>query len=345
MKIEFEHIASYAKELGFVAVGYAPAHELADEIPHYLQAMDKGHFASLEYLKRNLEKRFNPQLLVEGAKSVLVFLAPYGKERDTEYIEISFPANSDLPTDTPHRESMQPQALQKKSISDGKTEGSLLFKVAQYALGEDYHRVIKGKLNAVLEKMKYADPSICGRVFVDTAPVLERAWAVQAGLGFIGKNNLFISREHGIRNFIGVIISNYEILNEQEASKAGFTGEAITESPSNLERGEVLSRVKKVKEIGKKYCGNCTRCLDSCPTGALCAPYSLDAGRCISYLTIEEKGASIASNIGNAHSRDGWIFGCDACLNACPWNSRNGKGWKEFEQKCTPLEASHLRRR
>ncbi len=342
MKIAFEHIESLARELGFAAVGYAPASELTDEVPRYMQALEMGHFAGLEYLKRNLEKRFNPQLLVEGAKSVLVFLVPYGKERDTEYIEISLPANPDPPADTPHQTPMQPQTFLKQSISAGKTEVTARYKVAQYALGEDYHGVIKYKLNTVLERMKDADHSICGRVFVDTAPVLERAWAVQAGLGFIGKNNFFISREHGIRNFIGVIISNYEIPYKEEADG---TSAADPANMGNRERRESLSGSEKVKEIGKKYCGNCTRCLDACPTGALCTPYTLDAGRCISYLTIEEKGSSTASNIGNASSRNGWIFGCDACMNACPWNSRNGKGWEEFEQKGFPLEASHLRRR
>lgn len=295
MKITFEQIEQYAKDLGFVAAGYAPASELTDEQPRYITALERGHFANLDYLKRNLEKRFNPQLLVDGAKSVLVFLAPYGRERETEYMDISLPENS-LQSNTP--------------------AGAQHYKVAQYALGEDYHTVIKGKLNTLLQRMKEEDPGISGRVFTDTAPVLERAWAVRAGLGFIGKNNFFISREHGIRNFIGVIISNYEI-------------DGLSAAPA----------------VGKKYCGNCTKCIDSCPTGALCAPYSLNASRCISYLTIEDKGSSLASNIENAQSRNGWIFGCDACMNACPWNSRNSKGWEEFDQKSNPLEASHLRRR
>lgn len=286
MKIAFEQIEKYAKELGFVAAGYASAHELAEEVPHYMESLDKGNFANLDYLKRNLEKRFNPQLLVDGAKSLLVFLAPYGKERNSEYIEISLP------------------------------DSTSSYKVAQYALGEDYHTTIRAKLEKILQMMKELDPDISGRPFVDTAPVLERAWAVRAGLGFIGKNNFFISREHGIRNFIGVIISNYET--------DGLSVDSAT---------------------GKKYCGNCTKCIDSCPTGALYGPYSLDARRCTSYLTIEDKGTSLESNIENAQSRGGWIFGCDACMNACPWNSRNSQGWIEFEQKNMPLEAAHLKRR
>ena len=307
MSIAFKEIEKIAKELGFAAVGYAPAAQLTDEPERYLQALESGHFASLEYLKRNLEKRFNPQLLVEGARSVLVFLAPYGQQVTSEFVEI---------TQAPENSHPLPDS----------------YKVAQYALGEDYHTVIRGKLNVILQMMKERNPQISGRAFVDTAPVLERAWAVRAGLGFIGKNNFFISREHGIRNFIGVIISSYAI-DEIEAKKEEECG------------GYEKNLSGREEEIGKKFCGSCTKCIESCPTGALCAPYTLDARKCTSYLTIEEKGATIGLNMEKAAERGGWIFGCDACMNACPWNSRNGKGWEEFEQKEQPLPASHLRRR
>ena len=283
MPILFEHIETFAKELGFAAAGYAHAGELENEPERYMESMEKGYFANLGYLERNLEKRFNPQLLVEGAKSVMVFLAPYGSLQNGNegYVETTLPGK---------------------------------YKVAQYALGEDYHTVIKSKLNEILTRMQQTDPAISGRVFTDTAPVLERAWAVRAGLGFIGKNNFLISRECGIRNFIGIIISNW--------------------IPENTPT-----------DISKKYCGSCTKCLEACPTGALCAPYTIDARKCISHLTIEEKGASMPRNIEMAGERGEWIFGCDACMNACPWNSRNKEGWPEFRQKENPLPISHLRRR
>lgn len=306
MNIAFEEIEKIAIELGFSAVGYAPAHELADEPERYMQALEKGHFAGMEYLKRNLEKRFNPQLLVDGAKSVLVFLAPYGIQRADEHIDIAFdPSN-------------------EGSLPDGNSNLSGRYKVAQYALGEDYHTVIRGKLNNILEMMKREEPSISGRVFVDTAPVLERAWAVRAGLGFIGKNNFFISRKYGIRNFIGVIISNFEL---------------------DGNRAEIFSENDSRKSIDKKYCGNCTRCIESCPTGALSEPYTLDANKCTAYLTIEAKDATVGKNIEKSDERGGWIFGCDACMNACPWNSRNSTGWDEFCQKEFPLGENHLKRR
>lgn len=289
-------VKEIAQTLGFVATGYANVSLLTEDIRRYTQSMDEGYFAELNYLKRNIEKRENPQLLVEGAKSVLVFLVPYGS-----------PENSINP-----------------NINLLSEAEELKHKVAQYALGEDYHTVIKAKLNKILSHIQEMDKNITGRVFVDTAPVLERAWAVQAGLGFIGKNNFLISREHGIRNFIGVIISNFEIRQEEHS----------------LTSHQELEDVPK-----KKYCGNCTKCLEACPTGALCAPYTLDARKCISYLTIENKEASIPLNLEMAQYRDGWIFGCDACMNACPWNSRNKEGWPEFQQKQNPLPLSHLKRR
>ena len=188
------------------------------------------------------------------------------------------------------------------------------YKVAQYALGEDYHKVIKEKLTVILNYMKSQIPTARGRVFTDTAPLLERFWGARAGLGFIGKNNFLISREAGIRNFIGIIVTDVEF---------------ATESCS---------------AYGKKFCGECRRCIDSCPAGAL-SPYRLDAEKCISYLTIEKNGSNIELNRSMAKERDGWIFGCDACMNACPWNSRNREGWNEFKPQRETIPAAHLRRR
>ncbi|MBQ7999567.1 MAG: DUF1730 domain-containing protein, partial [Bacteroidales bacterium] len=191
----FLELKELAYSLGFTAVGYAPALPLQDEAARFADAMKQGHFAELDYLKRNVEKREDPRLLVEGAKSILVFLAPYGDSSVSEksnVTEIGFSSCGNLPE------------LPAELRGGG-------YKVAQYALGEDYHTVIKARLNTILNFMKEKEPTISGRIFVDTAPVLERAWAVRAGLGFIGKNNFLISRECGIRNFIGVIISNFEM--------------------------------------------------------------------------------------------------------------------------------------
>lgn len=194
------------------------------------------------YLERNMDKRFDPALLVPGAESVLCFLAPYG------------PASGG---------------------------------VAGFAQGVDYHKIVKDRLFAVMQDLKAQFPALEGRPFVDSAPVLERYWAVQAGLGFIGQNNFFISPEFGLRTIIGVIISN--IPADRFAPHAPLS---VTE------------------------CGACGACLRACPSGALRAPFELDARRCISYLTIESQeplGTSL-------EDRKGWRFGCEECMRACPWD-------------------------
>lgn len=264
-------LSSLSEELGFADFGIARAEALTAERERYLSSLEKGYFADMEYLSRNVEKRFNPQLLVEGAKSVLVFLAPYGE-----------PSGSG---------------------------------VASYALGEDYHKIIKDRLYIILTKLTGLatgrERPLRGRVFTDSAPVPERAWAVKAGLGFIGKNNFLISRKAGIRTLIGIIITDIEL--------------PVT-SPEN----------------DKKYCGACTRCLEACPTGALCSPYRLDARKCISYQTIENKALSelLIENKAPFPRLYGRYFGCDACLDACPWNGKNRPGWPEFSTRRELLAAA-----
>ena len=187
--------------------------------------------------------------------------------------------------------------------------------MASYALGEDYHKIIKDRLYILLQKLTGIttgrDKPLRGRVFTDSAPVLERAWAVKAGLGFIGKNNFLISRKAGIRTLIGIIITDLEL---------------PATSPENE----------------KKYCGACTRCLEACPTGALCAPYRLDARKCISYQTIENKALSkLVTEKKEPFPRlYGRYFGCDACLDACPWNGKNRPGWPEFSSRRQLLAAA-----
>lgn len=255
-------ISALSVSLGFAAFGCARAEKLTEEEVRYSTARDEGYFADMDYLSKNTEMRYDPRLLVPGAKSVLVFLAPFGGE--------------------------------SCMTADG-------LKISEFALGFDYHIVIKNKLHKILEVLGGA-----GRVFTDSAPILERAWAVKAGLGFIGKNNFLISPKCGIKNFIGIIASPIEL-------------------PYN-------------KEIVQEQCGSCTRCLDACSRKALCSPYCVDTRKCLSYKTIEEKSCennNASENIDcredkEQKKRSGWIFGCDDCMNACPWNSRNAAGWPEF---------------
>ena len=259
-------VKAMAKELSFADFGSAPACPVSQLCRNsYNNALEKGHFEDMQYLNNNLEKRFNPSLLVEGATTVLVFLAPY-----------SLPDNLTPPAG-----------------------------ISQYALGQDYHTVMKGKLFKIMDFLAANCQDFQGRAFTDSAPVMEREWAVRAGLGFIGKNNFLISKSCGIKNFIGTIICNAPI-------------------PSTME----MEPQKQLETCGE--CGECQRCLQSCPTGALCAPYAIDARKCISYHTIENRylGESLAN--GEIECLDGKIFGCDNCSNACPWNSRNLPGWEEF---------------
>lgn len=259
-------IEQLSANLGFVAFGCAKAQQVPlSEQNHYLEAMDNGYFAQMGYLKRNLEKRFNPVLLVEGAKSVMVFLAPY-----------SLPEGSAPPKG-----------------------------VAQFALGRDYHTVIKERLYKIMDYLAEEFPNFSGRAFTDSAPVMERVWGVKCGLGFIGKNNFLISRECGIKNFIATIICNTEI---------PPTLELFPERVKNMESG----------------CAECTNCIKSCPGGALCRAFEMDAGKCISYHTIENRELPQRVAVGDLPPFGDTYFGCDACLDACPWNKKNRPGWSDF---------------
>ena len=307
----WELICRLALEAGFADWGAVAAEEVSTEQKRYYNAREAaGYFAELDYLKRNCSKRFNPALLVEGTKSIVLFLVPFGQE-----MEMGNP---------PY--------------------------IAQYARGKDYHKVIKERLFTILAALKEHFPEISGRPFVDSAPVLERYWAMRAGLGFIGKNNFLISPKCGIRNFICSLFLNVEL-----------------PPPDAADRRE--------RTQGLPSCGACRRCLDACPTGALEAPFVLNANKCTSYLTIEKRhiqhqveqqqagqrqieqqqAGGLEAHITDSHSLrqqrrynrmellkeenaipvNGWLFGCDCCMNACPWNSKNISSWPEFlPQEC-----------
>ena len=200
------------------------------------------------YLTRNKEKRYDPRLLAEGTKSIVTVLYNY------------FP---------------------KQTLSD-----SDRFKIAKYAYGADYHDVLKRKMRQLLERIETQTGKLEGtRVFVDSAPVLDRAWAVRCGLGFIGKNTTLIHPKKGSFFFIGHLFLPIEL---EE------TGRPMT-----------------------NRCGRCTKCLDACPTGALEAPFHIDARKCISYLTIEYKGSLAGID---PKTFKGWMYGCDICQDVCPYN-------------------------
>lgn len=251
-------IKEEAAKHGFAAYGAARAGKLDADITRLENWLDRGFHADMGYMARNISLREDPSLLLPGAKSVLCFLAPY---KPAKYQDPALP------------------------------------QIASYAYGKDYHKIIKDKLHLICKEIREHFPGMNARVFSDSAPVLERAWAAKAGLGFIGKSNFLISKTHGLHNLIGVIITDIE-----------------------TEYGEPVSNA----------CGSCTRCIESCPSGALMAPFSLDAGKCISYQTIESKRGREEEE--KLIPPSDYIFGCDICLKACPWAGRGEQtGWEEFK--------------
>ena len=242
-------IKEKAFELGFSACGISAVRCLDEERDRLQNWISKGMNASMAYMANHFEMRLDPGKIEEGAKSVISVLINY------------YPS--------------QKQADPAAPI------------IAKYAYGKDYHLVVKEKLNNLLIFIQSSVSPCCGRAFVDSAPVLERSLAKAAGLGWIGKNSLLISKEYGSYVFIGELIIDLELNYD-----APFTGD---------------------------YCGSCTRCIDACPTSAIVSPRTIDARKCISYHTIENKEEVPEPIRENLHNQ---LFGCDICQDVCPWNKK-----------------------
>ena len=241
-----QSIKQEAIRLGFNSCGIAVATQLDEDAVRLEKWLNKGYQGGMQYMERYFDLRIDPRKLVPGARTVITLLLNY------------FPAEQRAPAP----------------------------KIAKYAYGTDYHYVIKDKLNQLLEFIKENIGEVNGRGFVDSAPVLERSWAVRSGLGWVGKNGNLLTRQSGSFLFIATLITDLELL-----ADAAFATD---------------------------HCGTCTRCIDACPTQAIVSPTEIDAGKCISYLTIELKDALIPSEF---HSKmEGWMFGCDICQDVCPWN-------------------------
>lgn len=238
-------IKQHATEFGFLYCGISQAGPLDDEARKLEQWLNHGMHGRMLYMENHFDKRINPTLLVEGAKSVITLLFNYFTPEKQ--------ADSEAP------------------------------KISRYAYGEDYHKVIKNKLFALMSRVEEQIGSISGRAFVDSAPVMDKAWAVRSGAGWMGKNTNVIRPQTGSWFFIAELIIDLEL------------------EPD----GPI-----------KDYCGSCTRCIDACPTNAL-TPFQIDATKCISYLTIELRNAIPDSFKGKI---DNWMFGCDICQEVCPWN-------------------------
>ncbi len=240
-----QFIKSEAKRLGFLSCGISKAEFLEDEAPRLEQWLNKNRHGEMRYMENHFDKRLDPTKLVEGSKSVVSLLLNY------------FPSE-----------------VQNKAS----------YKLSKYAYGTDYHFVIKDKLRELLNAIQEQIGDVYGRAFVDSAPVLDKAWAAKSGLGWIGKHSNLLTQQVGSFYFVAELIIDLELEYDH----------ATTD-----------------------HCGTCTACIDACPTEAITEPYVVDGSKCISYFTIELK-ENIPSEFKGKF--DDWMFGCDVCQDVCPWN-------------------------
>ena len=241
-------IKSEAQKLGFMFCGISKADFLEQEAPRLEKWLSNKFHGEMYYMENNFDKRLDPRKLVDGAKSVISLALNYYSDE--------FQKDPEAP------------------------------RVSKYAFGTDYHFVIKDKLKMLMEYIQDNIGEVAGRAFVDSAPILDKAWAKEAGFGWIGKNTNLLNTKSGSFFFLAELVVDLDLEYD-------------------------LPQVKD-------YCGTCTRCIDACPTDAIIAPYIVDGSRCISYLTIELKNEIPLEFKGKT---DNWMFGCDVCQDVCPWNS------------------------
>ena len=283
-----------ARDLGFDACGFSKAGQLGKEARRLENWLNEGRNGTMTWMEDNFEKRIDPTVLVPGSKSVVSVLASY--------------------------------RFEKNELDDEINPGP---KIAKYARGRDYHKTFKSRLKKLFNFTKQEAGGIEGRVFVDSAPVMDKAWAERSGLGWMGKNGNMLNKELGSWFLIGEMIVDTPFVYDAPVSD---------------------------------HCGSCTRCLDACPTNAIYEPYKVDSNRCISYLTIELK-----DRIPEEHKKSlgSWAFGCDICQDVCPWNRKaklssvddftprdqvlrppTGKKWSEIDEETfnTVFEGTPVRR-
>lgn len=238
-------IKAEAKRLGFLSCGISPAGFLETEAPRLETWLKKNAHGTMSYMENHFDKRLDPTKLVEGSKSVVSLLLNY-----------------------------YPSEIQKDNT----------YKLSKYAYGTDYHFVIKDKLKALLHCIQNEIGDVGGRAFVDSAPVLDKAWAAKSGLGWIGKHSNLLTQQVGSFYFIAELIIDLEL---------------------------------EYDSVTTDHCGTCTKCIDACPTQAITEPYVVDGSKCISYFTIELKENIPTEFKGQFND---WMFGCDICQDVCPWN-------------------------
>jgi epoxyqueuosine reductase len=241
-------IREEALRLGFFKIGFARAGQLLYK-EHFESWLRSGFHGEMRFLERQAPKRMDPGLALNGVRSVIVLALNYSFARNFK-------------------------------------EAPLRGRISRYAWGNDYHPVVRNRLNQLLEFIRRQDPEIDGLICVDSGPVMEKVWGAQTSIGWMGKNTALIIKNHGSRFFIGTLLLTTELEPDTQA---------------------------------EDFCGTCDRCIGACPTGAIIAPYTLDARRCVSYLTVEYRGViarELRPLIGNR------IYGCDDCQDACPWNRK-----------------------
>jgi epoxyqueuosine reductase len=252
-----ENLAPAIKERalleGFHKVGIVRAEALVAEAPRLNEWLARGYHGEMSWLARDVAKRLDPREVFPPARSIVVVALNYY---------------------TPH----QHEPVHHEASRTGK--------VSRYAWGDDYHDVLKTKLEALLSWIREQAPDAVGKICVDIQPVMDKAWAVRAGLGWLGKHTNVITPEYGSWVFIGELLLNLDL--EPDANPAA------------------------------DHCGTCTMCIDACPTDAITEPYVVDSNRCISYATIELRTPELPAEI--QHDLSGWLYGCDICQDVCPWN-------------------------
>lgn len=242
-------IKTKAIELGFAKCGIIAAVPFEAEAERLRTWLDSGFHADMTWMEKHVEKRADPTLLFEGARSIVSVAMNYY---------------------TPHEH------------NDSEDAG----KISRYAWGDDYHSILKDRLNELLAWIGEQRPHVNGKVCVDTAPLMDKAVAVRAGLGWIGKHSNLITREIGSWVFLGSLLLDIELDYDND--------------------------------VVEDHCGTCTACLDACPTGAIVQPYVVDSNKCISYTTIELRDEELPKTV--AEHLNGWLYGCDICQDVCPWN-------------------------
>jgi epoxyqueuosine reductase len=249
MSVVSEKIKQKAMEIGFHKIGIVAAEPLIEEQEHLKAWLGSDFHGEMAWMEREPEKRSDPRLIFPEARSVIVVALNY---------------------------------FTKHEHAVDATKG----KLSRYAWGDDYHDVVREKLNELLVWIKTKCPSAEGKICVDTAPMMDKAWAVRAGLGWLGKHSNLITTDFGSWVFIGEILLNLEL--EYDAATV------------------------------EDHCGTCTACLDACPTSAIVEPYVVDSRKCISYATIELRDEHLPADV--ATNMESWFYGCDICQDVCPWN-------------------------